>query len=573
MILFKTLKYKNFLSTGNNWTEIPLMGSRSTLIIGKNGSGKSTLIDAISFGLFGKAYRNINKPQLVNSVNNKDCVVEIEFNVHGSEFKVIRGIKPTRFEIYKDGVFLNQESTSKDFQKLLENNILKLNHKSFHQIVVVGSSSFTPFMQLKPADRRIVIEDLLDITVFTEMNNIIKDRLSFAKGNVKNIENSIEFAKKDINSQETFVENLSRYHQAAIDEKNEIITTNENLIKEHEQIIDELKEKFKKYDLDFDSIIKNGNSKVSLNIEERTKIMTKMNMLMEESEFFEKNEVCPTCTQNISEDFRKEKRLNIINDAETLGGEYDKYDSLINELRKELDQAQKFNAYRNNLLNQISNNEYKITLAKATIDRTREEIEMGDQSSQDIIEARSKLKTLQEAYNNLLNDKVVAEEDLTYAQALAEMLTDKGIKSKIIHQYLPIINNLVNNYLQILDFYVHFELTDSFGEVIKSRHRDNFSYSSFSEGEKQRIDLALLFTWREIANSKNSVSTNLLVLDETFDSSLDNEGIENLIKIVNSFDDATNIFIVSHKGEILEGRFNRKFEFYKDKNFSKVRYD
>ncbi len=571
MIIFKKVRWKNFLSTGNFYNEIDLYRNRNTLIIGNNGSGKSTMLDALSFGLFGKPYRNINKPQLINTINNKDCVVEVEFSIGPNTFKVVRGIKPTIFEIWKNDELFNESSHSKEFQKMLEQNILKLNHKSFHQIVVLGSSSFVPFMQLAAHQRREVIEDLLDINVFSKMNVLVKEEIANIKNKISDKGHELDLVRTKIDVQRKYISDIKTLNQEKIYEKQVEITSQENTIEQIDLENEEIQETLKTtYDQTEESL-RRATDSLNDARGQAPGLKKQLSTLVKESKFFDENDVCPTCTQQITESIKHEKKQEITEKAKEVQMSYQEVtkqvetsQELVNELTEKFKKQTELN-------NKISENNLKISWARKAISKLEKEIASMSGTKTNLKEANNDLEELIDQKDSLLTEKIKLDSEQSYSQAMMEMLKDTGIKTKIIKQYIPVMNKYVNNYLQTLDFFVHFELTDSFQEVIRSRHRDNFSYDSFSEGEKQRIDLALLFTWRKIARMKNSVATNLLILDETFDSSLDNDGIENLFKIIYSLGEDSNVFIISHKGEILDNRFNHKIEFYKDKNFSKMK--
>lgn len=571
MIIFRTLKYKNFLSTGNKWVDIDYTKTKSTLVVGHNGAGKSSMLDALSFALFGKPHRNINKSQLVNSINKKDSVVEVVFTIGKAHFKVVRGIKPNIFEIWKDGVMINQASHSKEYQKILEQNIIKLNHKSFHQIVVLGSSSFIPFMQLASQHRRDVIEDLLDINIFSKMNSLVKEKSSSLKDLIKNVVYDIELTKEKIDIQRKYirdVENLSNDQvdlrvieiEAALADIEKYQEENTLLSNEIDERQNGLKEN-----------LKTSNDKKQNLLQFRAEFNQKIKVLVKETKFYEENDDCPTCSQTISEDLRSEK-LSVGKEKAT---ELQKALSDVSDQSTKVEQdITKFNTITDEIRDRtttISGNNREITRLQGVITTSNEAIQKIQGTDGDLSVEKKSLETLVESRNDLTETKLVKNEELSYNLAMAEMLKDTGIKTKIVKEYLPVINKLTNQYLQILDFFVHFNLDESFQETIRSRHRDNFSYDSFSEGEKQRIDLALLFTWRQIAKMKNSVATNLLILDETFDSSLDHEGVGNLMKIIYSLGDDANVFVISHKGEILDDKFEGKIEFTKEKNFSKIK--
>ena len=571
MIIFKKVRWKNFLSTGNFYNEIDLYRNRNTLIIGNNGSGKSTMLDALSFGLFGKPYRNINKPQLINTINNKDCVVEVEFSIGPNTFKVVRGIKPTIFEIWKNDELFNESSHSKEFQKMLEQNILKLNHKSFHQIVVLGSSSFVPFMQLAAHQRREVIEDLLDINVFSKMNVLVKEEIANIKNKISDKSHELDLVRTKIDVQRKYISDIKTLNEEKIYEKQLEITSQENTIEQIDLENEEIQETLKTtYDQTEESL-RRATDSLNDARGQAPGLKKQLSTLVKESKFFDENDVCPTCTQQITENIKHEKKQEIAEKAKEVQTSYQEVtkqiktsQELVNELTEKFKKQTELN-------NKISENNLKISWARKAISKLEKEITSMSGTKTNLKEANNDLEELIDQKDSLLTEKIELDSEHSYSQAMMEMLKDTGIKTKIIKQYIPVMNKYVNNYLQTLDFFVHFELTDSFQEVIRSRHRDNFSYDSFSEGEKQRIDLALLFTWRKIARMKNSVATNLLILDETFDSSLDNDGIENLFKIIYSLGEDSNVFIISHKGEILDNRFNQKIEFYKDKNFSKMK--
>ena len=570
-IQFQTLKWKNFLSTGNSFTELDFREHKTNLIVGHNGAGKSTLLDALSFALFGRAHRNIGKPQLVNSINNKDCVVEVNFSVAGSAFKIIRGIKPNIFEIYKNGELINQDSHNKEYQKILEANILKLNHKSFHQIVVLGSSSFIPFMQLPAQHRRDVIEDLLDINVFSKMNQILKEKNSLLKDQIKDVGYKIDLQSNKIDTQKKYIQDINRINKDLKDQKLAEIDGMRTQMSDLNIENDELRVKINEQSEVITTSISKCEKKREELIGYDNKFKSEIKSVVKEAKFFEDNCTCPTCSQDIDEEIKKEK-LSI---ASTKAKELT---SALNKLSLELSVTEEKLVADRSIMEQVrlwqqkqSSNIQVITHIQKSINGQQIDINNLTDTTSDISKAKEDLDSYIELKNSMTEDKLELNEQFQYNQCIAEMLKDTGIKTKIVKQYLPVINRLVNQYLQILDFFVHFNLDESFQESIRSRHRDSFSYDSFSEGEKQRIDLALLFTWRMIAKMKNSVSTNLLILDETFDSSLDYEGVDNLMKIIHELDDDTNVFVISHKGDILDGKFARKIEFFKDKNFSKIK--
>ena len=568
MILFKTARWKNFLSTGDKFTEINLNKDETTLIVGHNGAGKSTILDAISFALFGKPHRNINKPQLINSINNKNCVVEVEFKIGNGEFKVVRGIKPGIFEIWKNGTMINQSSHAKEYQRILEQNILKLNHKSFHQVVVLGSSSFIPFMQLPAGHRRDVIEDLLDINVFSKMNMLLRERTNGLKEQIKDINYKIDIQKNKIETQQKYIRDIT-----ALTEENK--KEYESKISISQGRIDELQAQNSELSVGLEENLQSTEKELSTLHDQRQSLMlrgqdvsTKAKQVAERAMFFEENESCSVCDQTIS-DAHKSKILDAAkSEAKSLQSQRRSIGVEGSTVEEKISNTSDLLSSLRSKVSQLNENNIQIDGLRRGIQEYQSSIEKD--LSADLNNAKQDLEDIRKDRNQILESKINLSEQLNYNVVIGEMLRDTGIKTKIIKQYLPAINNFVNKYLQVLDFYVHFNLDESFNETIRSRHRDEFTYDSFSEGEKQRIDLALLFTWRQIAKMKNSVSTNLLILDETFDSSLDHDGVENLLKILYTLDDNTNVFVISHKGEILDGKFNTKLEFKKDKNFSKM---
>ena len=571
MILFKNLKWKNFLSTGNSWTEVDFLANKTTLVVGHNGAGKSTMLDALSFALFGKPHRNINKPQLVNSINNKDCKVEVTFTVSGSEYRIVRGIKPQIFEIYKNDILLNQESHNKEYQKILEQNILKLNHKSFHQIVVLGSSSFIPFMQLPSQHRREVIEDLLDINIFSKMNTILKEKNSILKDSIRDVEYRLEVMKNKIDTQKKYIGDINRINKDLKEQKEAAINALEQEQQQLMYVNDDLLLKIQHQGAIWPTQLDKSQKKLNQLQQYQTQFNTDIKTVVKEAKFFEENCTCPTCSQDISIEVKEEKTKTASSKAKELMTAVEKVKSEIELTTQEVKTAKEH-------LDQVSANQLEFNTNSSTINRIekqmniiRNEIDNLTDTTSDISVAKTDLEEFIEQKDSMMEEKFKYNEQYQYNVAIAEMLKDTGIKTKIVKQYLPVINKLVNQYLQILDFFVHFNLDESFNESIRSRHRDSFSYPSFSEGEKQRIDLALLFTWRQVAKMKNSVATNLLVLDETFDSSLDYEGVDNLMKIIYSLDESANVFVISHKGDILDGKFGNKIEFIKEKNFSKIK--
>ena len=568
MILFKRVKWKNFLSTGNNYTEIELNRSKSTLVVGHNGAGKSTMLDAISFALFGKPHRNINKPQLINSINNKNCVVEVEFQIGNGAFKVVRGIKPGIFEIWKNGTMINQSSHAKEYQRILEQNILKLNHKSFHQVVVLGSSSFIPFMQLAAGHRRDVIEDLLDINVFSKMNLILKEKQNVLKEKLQDLNYNIDIQNNKIETQEKYIrdirsvteENRKEYESRILQAQNsinELQAANSELSLGLEESIRESEERMETLSDKRQALMLRGQDRQSnlANVRKRIK-------------FFDENETCPVCDQGISDSHKHEILVSAQQEASSIQSECREVGKEGSSVEAEIGKTGDILRALRLKVSQLGENNVQITGLQSQIQEYQSSL--NKDVGADLNKAKEDCESMRTQKQSFLEKKFELSEQFNYNSVMNEMLKDTGIKTKIIKQYLPAINKLVNQYLQILDFFVHFNLDESFVETIRSRHRDAFTYDSFSEGEKQRIDLALLFTWRQIAKMKNSVATNLLILDETFDSSLDHDGVENLLKILYTLGEDTNVFVISHKGEILDGKFNDKIEFKKERNFSKV---
>ena len=568
MIKFNRVKWKNFLSTGNSFTEIDLSKNKSTLVVGPNGCGKSTMLDAISFGLFGKPHRNISKNQLINSVNSKECVVQVNFTIGQSVYNVIRGIRPNTFEIWKDGDMMNQSSHSKEYQKILEQNILKLNHKSFHQVVVLGSSSFIPFMQLSGGHRRSVIEDLLDINIFSKMNVILREQTTRLKDEIKDLNYKIDVSTNKIETQKKYIKDIKTLTDENKKQYEEKIKSHNDEIAQHQKDNSDLSYGLDEEQKRIEDDLKRFHDLKNINMMANSEVQTQKRAIGKTAKFFETTDNCPTCKQNISQEIKDsalseakieakslQSRLTLIKDEyEGLVQDIDNWNHNLGSVRE----RQMIINSNNNIIRTLQNSikEYQDFL--------------NNDVSADLTTAKDQLEKLILGKSDLYNEKMIRSERYSYNSAMTEMLKDTGIKTKIIKQYLPVMNTLINQYLQVLDFYVHFDLDEEFNETIRSRHRDDFTYDSFSEGEKQRIDLSLLFTWRQIAKMKNSVSTNLLILDETFDSSLDYEGVENLLKILTTLPDETNVFVISHKGEILDNKFEDKIEFVKVKNFSKI---
>ena len=571
MIYFEKLRYKNFLSTGNTFNEINFEESPTTLVIGQNGAGKSTMLDALAFALFGKPHRKISKGQLVNSINQKGTMVEVEFRIGSQKYKIVRGIKPNKFEVWVNGNMVNQNSHAKDYQSMLEKNIIKLNHKSFHQIVVLGSSSFVPFMQLTSQARRDVIEDLLDINMFSKMNSLLKEKIALTKEYITNNGHEIDLINTKINGQKRLISELVSVNAQQRRQK-------EKTIEEHTARAAAIAETSEELSGNIDRLLPTTQKDIESNQKKREKLVDysrdfkgKLKEYKRQAKFFTDNEHCPTCDQSVEEAHRKEKIATAESKASTVSEALKDVDAKIKDqdatlevLKEQIDIVMEWQKEL------VGFSAESATLHK-NISALQKEIANLKEGDGDLQGANEELQNFRDGKEKLQEEKYHLNTEYSYQQVTAELLRDQGIKSKIIKQYLPVINQLTNQYLQTLDFFVHFDLDESFSETIRSRHRDAFSYDSFSEGEKQRIDLSLLFTWRQIAKMKNSVATNLLILDETFDSSLDAEGVDNLMKILYTLGEDTNVFVISHKGELEDAQFQRKIEFIKEKNFSKIR--
>ena len=567
MIIFKKVRWKNFLSTGNYFLEVQLDRSPTTLIVGENGSGKSTVLDALCFVLFNKPFRTISKSQLVNSINLGGTIVEIEFVIQKNNFKIIRGMKPNIFEIYCNGRMMNQDANALDTQKILEQQILKLNYRSFTQVVILGSSTFIPFMQLRSKDRREVVEDILDIKIFSLMNFLLKHKVKEVSEELKSIEYEFRLSKEKIDLQNKYIEDIRKNKERIIEEK-------EHLVFDSERVVLSEQEKSDKIKLEIKSLEPETSQKenVKSSIREYHKMEAKLSNRVDENkrqkEFFENNETCPVCTQDIELELKKQK-------IEEKSKRIQELNSGIDKLKVELDDKEQLLKGIEMLSKQIREKEVEvakigtsITHMERLIRQTNIQIQAmkkGEVSEEDKV----KLTRLSERCKLQEEQITKLREDKFYVDVARNLLMDTGIKTKIINKYLPIMNKLINGYLTSMDFYVNFTLDNNFNETIKSRHRDEFSYSSFSEGEKMRIDLALLFTWRAVAKMKNSTNTNLLILDEIFDSSLDTTGTDDFLKILHTFADQ-NVFVISHKGDTMFDKFRSVIKFEKQRNFSKL---
>ena len=566
MIIFKKIKWKNFLSTGNQFTEIDFQKNQTNLIVGTNGAGKSTVLDALTFVLFNRPFRKINKPQLPNSTNEKDCLVEIEFSVNSREYLVRRGIKPNVFDIEVNGKQLHKEADDRANQKILEENILKVNYKSFTQIVILGSSNFVPFMQLATANRREVIEDLLDIRIFSSMNNLIKEKIRQQKDQIKSLDVKKESLKDKVLMQKNFIEQLESRGKDNINANKQKIT---NLIGEVDSYMIQnsiTEESIFGYTKEQEEVIgatdrlrKLGNLK--------GKISQKVSTITKEHKFFTENTVCPTCTQTIEEEFR----LNRITDAQNSAKELQQgYKDLEDTIKLEEERERQFIALSKEITklnNDISQNNARISSNQRQVRDLESEIQTLTEQLENKNTEHEKLEEFQTNLQKVFEDLGTKKEEIVHYDFAYSLLKDDGVKTKIIKKYLPFINQQVNRYLQMMDFYINFHLDDEFNESIKSPIHENFSYSSFSEGEKMRVDLSLLFTWREVARVKNSVNTNLLIMDEVFDSSLDGFGTDEFLKIIRYVIKDANIFVISHKTG-LEDKFQSVTRFDKKGGFS-----
>ena len=566
MITFEKIRWKNFLSTGNHFTELALNTNSTTLIVGTNGAGKSTVLDALCFALYGKPFRKINKPQLVNSTNEKDCNVEVEFSIGSVNWKVVRGIKPNVFEIWRNGEVLDQKAAAVEQQKWLEQNVLKMNYKSFTQIVILGSSTFVPFMQLSAQNRRDVIEDLLDIRIFSTMNNVLKDRIRSLKDEVKVLDLKKESLNEKVDMQKNFIDELENRSKKNIKDKelkigkllceeNTYMGSNEEL----ERKLKDLNEELDEYTGAKEKLRTLGNLK--------GKISNKVSTITKEHKFFTQNTVCPTCNQDIEESFR----INRINDAQDKAKELQSgFQELEEAINREEERERQFTILSKeitSLTHGISKNNTQISGCQRQIRDLESEIQrITEQLANRNIE-NEKLESLNENLKTTYDNLAQRKDTINYHDFSYSLLKDGGVKSKIIKKYLPLINQQVNRYLQMMDFYINFTLDEEFNETVQSPIHEDFSYASFSEGEKMRIDLALLFTWREVARIKNSVNTNLLIMDEVFDSSLDGFGTEEFLKIIRFVIQDANVFVISHK-QGMEDRFDNSIRFEKIKGFS-----
>lgn len=569
MLNFRTVRWKNILSTGNAFIEIRLDETRSTLCHGVNGAGKSTFIEAISFALYGKPFRKTNKPQLVNSINKKELLVEIEFSANNKEYLIRRGMKPNVFEIYENGKLINQESATKDYQEILEKTILKMNHKSFSQIVVLGSATYTPFMQLTATARRDIIEDLLDIQVFSTMNILLKDKISIAKEDISSIRYNIDITKEKIELQKEYIRKIRQNTNQVVKEKQKKIKENNDLFNKYTSVISDFLAEIAKLQnsiSDSEAVIKNKAALIDMG----KQLKTKLTAIRKEISFYDDNKTCPMCKQGIDHNFHSEKQdENREKETELVAAEY-KLEKKLMSVNSRIQEIHVVNQEINAINEKINGYNQSISGLTRYTSELQKEID-GLQNKEDFdVHELQKLDDLSSALAKYESQK---EELLSYKATLdvaSMILKDSGIKSKIIKQYIPVINKLINKYLAQMEFVVDFNLDENFNETIKSRFRDEFSYESFSEGEKARIDVALLFTWRAISKLRNSNNTNILVLDEIGDSSLDSSGSEEFIKILQDLAGDTNIFMISHRADGIQDKFDRTIEFVKDKNFTRL---
>jgi DNA repair exonuclease SbcCD ATPase subunit len=568
-VRFHSVKWRNFFATGNVANEIQLDKTPTTLIVGKNGCGKSTFSEAICFALFGKPYRNVNKPQVVNTINNKNCVVEIEFSIGKKHYKVIRGIKPSIFEIWVNDELLNQDAASKDYQAFLEDNILKMNYRSFTQIVILGTASFTPFMQLPAAQRREIIEELLDIKIFTAMNQVLKERISSLKSQLVQIDNQITLSKKTAEIQVQYIRQLESDRDTRLQE---LVDKKKNTTSE----IRTLKTQLGDLEVARTKLMEKTLDKAKLSLDLSTALTAKRELeldlerLKKDTKFYHDTAVCPKCKQDIDHTFRDEVLKENTWDAHEKEGKLAGVDTSVLALQIMQDDYHRIDTELQATNISVAKTNTKIESLNTQVSTLKKEYNEVVSRVDALEIEQQKVKDLAKVALQLVQSRGKLVEEQHYNDIAAIMLKDSGIKTRVIKQYLPAINMLVNKYLTTMDFYVQFTLDEKFDEIIKSRHRDTFSYNSFSEGEKQRIDLALLFTWRQIAKLKQSADTNLLLLDEVFDSSLDDEGVDHVMALLKELKKDTNVFVISHKGEKLKDKFKHVIQFEKKNNFSVI---
>ena len=568
MIVFEKIRWKNFLSTGNVFSEIDLETARTNLIVGSNGAGKSTILDALTFSLFARPFRKISKSMLVNSINEKDCVAEIEFRIGKIEYKVIRGMKPSKFEIYCNGQAWNQDSSQLEQQKNFEANVLKMNYKSFTQIVVLGSSTFVPFMKLPGGQRREIIEDILDIQVFSTMNVLLKDKMRGNNEELRDIDYQLDLLKDRIELQKQHMFSLEKKTQEEIDRKKEKINEYKNTELQGAEEVTILTEQICKLNKEMQDYSKSSEKLSKLNTY-LIKLTHKMNTCKKENKFFESNYVCPTCTQELSEEFRNEKLEEGKTKVNEMNIGFEDLQKAIGDEQKRFDKFTELSTEVNNINTTISQTNFQLLTIRKQVESIQDEIKELEGSTPDKKAEYDKLQSLVSNKKEYSKQHADLKKDRDVLTTAGQLLKDNGIKTRIIKTYLPTMNKLINDFLQRMEFYVNFTLDENFDEIIKSRYRDVFSYDSFSEGEKARIDIALLLTWRSIAKLKNSVDTNLLILDEIFDGSLDQSGTSDLGWILRNFDENTKVFVISHK-QGLDDKFDRTITVNKDKNYSTI---
>jgi len=568
MLTFRYVRWRNLLSTGNYFTEVKLNNNTNTLVVGENGSGKSTMLDALCFGLFGKAFRNVNKPNLLNSINGKDCIIEIEFDTNNKSYKIVRGIKPNKFEIYCDGELVNQDAAARDYQEYLEKFILKLNYKSFTQIVILGSASFVPFMQLSASDRRAIIEDLLDIQIFSTMNGLLRDRLTNNRDVMVQKKNEIELTQQRYDLQDKHINGLKHNNENKVNEYAKEIHSSTDSIQTLHGEITKLSSEVETHQ---------GMAAEKTLVENKVKKITKLESQIESNlskfrkdiSFFAHNDDCPTCRQAIALEFKETELQTLQTKAQECEHGLTQLEVKLLEEQTKLNEITEIQKRIQSLQIEIATKNTSITEINKYITKLEKLIEELKTNKASTEKEENELKTLNDTLTELKSNLRHLIDEKSYYEVASGLLKDTGIKTKIIKQYLPIINKLVNKYLASLDFFVNFNLDESFKETIKSRHRDDFTYNNFSEGEKQRIDMALMLTWRAVAKLKNSSNTNLLILDEVFDSSLDTNGTEELMKILHMLE-GVNLFVISHKGDILQDKFANVVRFQKVNNFSRI---
>ena len=568
MIVFEKVRWKNFLSTGNVFSEVDLQVSRTNLIVGTNGSGKSTILDALTFSLFGRPFRKISKSMLVNSVNQKDTMVEIEFSIGNNKYTVIRGIKPSKFQIFCNGEPWDEDAKAVDQQKNFEQSILKMNYKSFTQIVVLGSSTFVPFMRLPGQQRREIIEDILDIQVFSIMNGKLKDKIRENNEEIKDLDYNLHLLEEKIELQKKYMLELKKKTEAEIDKKKEKIKEYHDEEQTSTEYVHNLTEEVKDLSKEMEDYSKSSSKLKKLNTI-LIKLNTKLKNCKKEHKFFEDNHVCPTCTQDLSDEFRHDMIENGKSKLEEMHGGYEELTTAIEAEEKRSEKFLELSQQVNERNTLITNVNYQLMTIRNNVTEIDKEIKELEGSTPDKKAEFVKLEGLIEDKKETKKNCIVSKKDRDVLQVATTLLKDSGIKTRIIKTYLPTMNKLINQYLQSMDFYVNFTLDENFDETIKSRYRDVFTYESFSEGEKARIDISLLLTWRSVAKLKNSVDTNLLILDEIFDSSLDQSGASDLGWILRNFDDNTNVFVISHK-DLLNDKFDRTINVTKEKNYSTV---